>query len=117
MQANLPEYSTAIFEGAQGVLLDEWRGFHPYTTWSTVTLQHALDMVAESRADEVCMLGLTRAYTTRHGAGPLPTWTNDLDRRLRDQGNPTNAWQGTIRNGWLDLVLLRYAAHGCRRNA
>ena len=25
-----------VFEGAQGVLLDEWRGFHPYTTWSTV---------------------------------------------------------------------------------
>ncbi|HEX9066670.1 MAG TPA: adenylosuccinate synthetase [Streptosporangiaceae bacterium] len=26
-----------IFEGAQGVLLDEWHGFHPYTTWSTTT--------------------------------------------------------------------------------
>lgn len=109
-QAVVPEYTTAIFEGAQGVLLDEWRGFHPYTTWSTVTLQHALAMVEESQAEELCTLGVTRAYMTRHGAGPLPTWDPELDARLSDPGNPTNAWQGTIRRGWLDLVLLRYAA-------
>ena len=47
---------------------------------------------------------------TRHGAGPLPTWNRELDARLADPGNPTNAWQGTIRRGWLDIVLLRYAA-------
>jgi adenylosuccinate synthase len=108
-QATMPEYTTAIFEGAQGVLLDEWRGFHPHTTWSTVTLHHALAMVEESEAEEVCTLGVTRAYMTRHGAGPLPTWSRELDAQLSDPGNPTNAWQGTIRRGWLDLVLLRYA--------
>ena len=32
---------TVVFEGAQGVLLDEWQGFHPYTTWSTTTLANA----------------------------------------------------------------------------
>jgi adenylosuccinate synthase len=110
LRATVPDYTTAIFEGAQGVLLDEWRGFHPYTTWSTVTLHHALDMIEESGADEVCALGVTRAYMTRHGAGPLPTWDPELDARLLDPGNPANAWQGTIRRGWLDLVLLRYAA-------
>ena len=108
-QAVVPDYTTAIFEGAQGVLLDEWRGFHPYTTWSTVTLQHALAMVEESEAEEFCTLGVTRAYMTRHGAGPLPTWDPELDARLSDPGNPTNAWQGTIRRGWFDLVLLQYA--------
>ncbi len=108
-QSAAPNYTTAIFEGAQGVLLDEWRGFHPHTTWSTVTLHHALAMVEESEAGEVCTLGVTRAYMTRHGAGPLPTWDAELDAQLADPGNPTNAWQGTIRRGWLDLVLLRYA--------
>jgi hypothetical protein len=108
-QSTMPDYFTAIFEGAQGVLLDEWRGFHPYTTWSTVTAHHALAMVEESGADEVCMLGITRAYMTRHGAGPLPTSDFELDAKLADPGNPTNAWQGTIHRGWLDLVLLRYA--------
>jgi len=106
---HVPEYTTAIFEGAQGVLLDEWRGFHPHTTWSTVTLDHALAMVEQSGADEVCTLGVTRAYMTRHGAGPLPTWSAELDARLADPGNPANDWQGTMRRGWLDLVLLQYA--------
>ena len=110
IQATLPACTTAIFEGAQGVLLDEWRGFHPHTTWSTVTLHHALAMVHQSDAEEVCTLGVTRAYMTRHGAGPLPTWSTELDTKLSDPGNPMNAWQGTIRRGWLDAVLLRYAA-------
>jgi adenylosuccinate synthase len=109
LQATVPVHTTAVFEGAQGVLLDEWRGFHPHTTWSTVTLHHALAMVEASDAEEFCTLGATRAYMTRHGAGPLPTWAPDLDAKLADPGNLTNAWQGTIRRGWLDLVLLRYA--------
>lgn len=109
LQAVMPSYTTAIFEGAQGVLLDEWRGFHPHTTWSTVTLEHALDMAEESDAEGVSILGVTRAYATRHGAGPLPTSSPDLDAALSDPGNPKNDWQGTIRRGWLDLVLLRYA--------
>jgi adenylosuccinate synthase len=108
-QSAVPHFSTAIFEGAQGVLLDEWRGFHPYTTWSTVTLHHGLAMIEESGAEELCTLGVTRSYMTRHGAGPLPTYDAELDARLTDPGNPTNAWQGTIRRGWLDMVLLRYA--------
>src|SRR4051812_29675219 len=33
-----------VFEGAQGVLLDEWRGWHPYTTWSTTTFDNALEL-------------------------------------------------------------------------
>lgn len=110
IRATLPACTTAIFEGAQGVLLDEWRGFHPHTTWSTVTLHHALAMIEENDAEEVCTLGVTRAYMTRHGAGPLPTWSCKLDAQLSDSGNPTNAWQGTIRRGWLDMLLLRYAA-------
>jgi adenylosuccinate synthase len=52
---------------------------------------------------------LTRAYQTRHGAGPLPSFDAKLDARLSDPGNPANAWQGALRHGWLDLVLLRYA--------
>lgn len=108
--AAVPECRTAIFEGAQGVLLDEYRGFHPYTTWSTVTPHHAWELVEEMQVDAVAVLGLTRAYTTRHGAGPLPTYSADLTARLPDPGNPANAWQGSLRSGWLDLPLLRYAA-------
>ncbi len=110
LQPSPPACKTAIFEGAQGVLLDEWRGFHPHTTWSTVTLQHALAMAEKSGADALCILGVTRSYLTRHGVGPLPTWSPELDRLLSDSGNPVNAWQGAMRRGWLDLMLLSYAA-------
>ena len=36
-----------VFEGAQGVLLDEWRGFHPYTTWSTTTFDNAAELIGD----------------------------------------------------------------------
>ncbi len=106
----VPEHETALFEGAQGVLLDEYRGFHPHTTWSTVTAHHAWELVQQTGAEAVSVLGITRAYTTRHGDGPFPTFSPELTARLADPGNPWNAWQGNIRCGWLDLPLLRYAA-------
>ncbi len=110
ISARIPECQIAILEGAQGVLLDEYRGFHPHTTWSTVTLHHAWELVEQLEADEVAVLGITRSYTTRHGDGPLPTCSAELTGRLQDPGNPWNPWQGSFRCGWLDLPLLRYAA-------
>jgi adenylosuccinate synthase len=110
IDAEFPECHTAIFEGAQGVLLDEYRGFHPHTTWNTVTAHHAWEMVHQMGAEAVAVLGITRAYTTRHGEGPLPTFSPELTTRLEDPGNPWNRWQGSQRCGWLDLPLLRYAA-------
>jgi adenylosuccinate synthase len=114
--SELPACHTVIFEGAQGVLLDEWHGFHPYTTWSTVTPLHAWELCAERGIDDVTVLGVTRAYATRHGAGPFPTWSRDWTA-MTDPGNPTNAWQGSIRCGPLDRVLLDYAARICRIDA
>ena len=110
----MPDCRTAIFEGAQGVLLDEWNGFHPYTTWSTVTPQHAWEILAETDCRDVTVLGVTRAISTRHGVGPFPTWSREMTARFIDKGNPTNPWQGSIRFGPLDLVLLDYAARVCR---
>lgn len=100
-----------IFEAAQGVLLDEWRGFHPHTTWSTTTTANAETLLAEAGYNgRITRLGLTRAYTTRHGAGPLPTEDADLIRALPDRRNGEHLWQQGFRVGWLDGVLLRYAA-------
>jgi adenylosuccinate synthase len=110
IDAAVPAFRTAIFEGAQGVLLDEYRGFHPHTTWSTVTPHHAWELVHAMDIEAVAVLGITRAYTTRHGEGPLPTFSAELTNRLQDAGNPWNPWQGGMRSGWLDLLLVRYAA-------
>jgi adenylosuccinate synthase len=95
-----------VFEGAQGVLLDEWRGFHPYTTWSTTTFANAEQLIAE--ADQTAVrLGVTRCYMTRHGPGPFVSEDTSLD--LPETHNGRNRWQGAFRTGHLDAVALRYA--------
>lgn len=99
-----------IMEGAQGVLLDEWRGFHPHTTWSTCTFDNALELVREW-GGEAYRLGVVRSYATRHGAGPFPTEDRDLD--FPEPHNRWGPWQEGFRLGWFDGVLLRYAVEAC----
>jgi adenylosuccinate synthase len=103
-----------VFEGAQGVLLDEWRGTHPHTTWSTCTFDNALDLLrAHGYAGETRRWGVLRAYATRHGAGPFPTESQALTAHLDEPHNPAGAWQGAFRAGWSDRVLARYAMAAC----
>lgn len=98
-----------VFEGAQGVLLDEWRGFHPYTTWSTTTFANAETLLAEAglRAQAAVRLGVVRTYMTRHGPGPFVTEDPTLERPEPD--NRDGRWQGVFRTGHFDAVAYRYA--------
>jgi adenylosuccinate synthase len=99
-----------IFEGAQGVLLDEWHGFHPYTTWSTTTFANTAALLDEAGYDGVTTrLGVLRAYATRHGPGPFVTEDAALAAALPEPHNATNPWQRAFRVGYLDLVAARYA--------
>ncbi|MFD6735908.1 adenylosuccinate synthetase, partial [Micromonospora aurantiaca] len=99
---------TCVFEGAQGVLLDEWHGFHPYTTWSTTTFANAETLLAEAgMAGTAQRLGVLRTTTTRHGPGPLVT--EDAALPFTDRHNGTNPWQGRFRFGHFDAVAHRYA--------
>jgi len=99
-----------VFEGAQGVLLDEWRGFHPHTTWSTISAAAVEAVLADAGIDApVQHLGVLRSYLTRHGPGPLPTHDRTLDARLAEPHNAEDGWQGAFRRGHPDAVLLRYA--------
>lgn len=101
---------TVVFEGAQGVLLDEWYGFHPYTTWNTTTLENAETLLSECNySGEVSRLGVIRSYATRHGAGPFVSESTELTRLLPDPHNGLGKWQGAFRVGYLDAVALRYA--------
>ncbi|WP_198086405.1 adenylosuccinate synthetase [Variovorax sp. E3] len=99
-----------VFEGAQGVLLDEWRGFHPHTTWSTISTAAVEAVLHDTGIDApVQHLGVLRSYLTRHGVGPLPTHDPALDARLAEPHNADEGWQGVFRRGHPDAVLLRYA--------
>jgi adenylosuccinate synthase len=99
-----------VFEGAQGVLLDEWHGWHPYTTWSTTTTQNALGLLADAgRPAGAFRLGLVRTVTTRHGAGPLVGDDPALAGRLDEPHNGLNPWQRAFRVAPFDAVAHAYA--------
>jgi len=110
IHTRLTKAGIVLFEGAQGVLLDEWRGFHPHTTWSTIStaaVEQALTRFGVHTPVE--HYGVLRTYLTRHGAGPLPTEDASLDALLPEPHNTAQGWQGRFRRGHPDAVLLRYA--------
>ena len=115
LQRLVDETETVLFEGSQGVLLDEWFGFHPYTTWSTTTSENAEQLLSELSHDAmVTRLGLVRAYTTRHGHGPFVTEDASLAEQFPEQHNAFGRWMGAFRYGYLDLVAHRYAVEATR---
>jgi adenylosuccinate synthase len=93
-----------LFEGAQGVLLDQSVGFFPYVTRSTTTFANALDLIGDRPATR---MGVMRSYATRHGAGPFVTEDDSLDHA--ELHNAFGPWQQGWRRGHFDLVAARYA--------
>lgn len=98
---------TVIFEGAQGVLLDQDFGFHPHTTWSDCTFGNAYQILRGKFGGEPKRIGVLRAHMTRHGAGPFPTENKDMV--VKTDHNQYGEWQEGLRFGYLDLVLAKYA--------
>lgn len=97
-----------IFEGAQGLLLDQALGFAPHCTWSDCTARQARELLAEAAPGlELCVQGVLRAHALRHGPGPLPSESSEV--RPRGDHNAANPWQGPVRYGWFDAVLARHA--------
>jgi adenylosuccinate synthase len=100
-----------LLEGAQGALLDIDQGTYPFVTSSNTTTGGAAtgSGLAPSALDYV--LGITKAYTTRVGAGPFPTELEDgIGEHLASAGNEFGATTGRARRcGWLDAVTLRHA--------
>lgn len=106
---------TVVFEGAQGVLLDQDVGFHPHTTWSSTTTTNAESLLEQAGYNNsVTRLGVLRAYMTRHGHGPFVTEDKALTETLPDSHNYFSEWQHGFRVGWPDLVMARYAVEANR---
>jgi adenylosuccinate synthase len=105
--ALLADRGLVVFEGAQGLLLDQDRGAFPYVTRSHTGIRNVLDIAAEAGIAALDVTYVTRAYLTRHGAGPL---ANELPGKpyaaIEDRTNVPNEFQGTLRFAHLDLDLL-----------
>jgi adenylosuccinate synthase len=109
---------TILAEGAQGTLLDIDHGTYPFVTSSSTVAPAALTGLGlgMTAACDACVTGVVKAFQTRVGSGPFPTEVSgELAQRLRGTGaNPWDEYGTTTgrprRVGWLDGVLLRYAA-------
>ncbi|MRR38774.1 adenylosuccinate synthase, partial [bacterium] len=113
----LKQGQSVLAEGAQGTLLDLDHGTYPFVTSSTTVAPAALTGLGLgiTAARDAHVMGVTKAFQTRVGAGPFPTEIKGkASERLRGTGaNPWDEFGTTTgrprRVGWLDGVLLRYA--------
>ena len=103
---------SVLLEGAQSALLDVDFGTYPFVTSSHPTSAGALVGSGIPPTEVDAVIGVAKAYTTRVGAGPFPTEdSGETGEFLRRVGGERGATTGRARRcGWLDLVLLRYAA-------
>jgi len=97
-----------LYEGAQGALLDIDHGTYPYVTASSTTAGGAATGTGVGPGYLDYVLGITKAYTTRVGAGPFPTELfDDVGQHLGTKGHEIGATTGRDRRcGWLDMVSL-----------
>lgn len=108
LNGELAQDTTVLFEGAQGVLLDEDYAFFPYATRSKTTTVNAETLLNEAGySGKPLKLGIVRSYGVRHGPGPFVT-EDVLD--LPDPHNAMNKWQREFRVGHFDAIATKYAA-------
>lgn len=111
MNQQLKEGNRVLAEGAQGSMLDVDFGTYPFVTSSnTITAAACKGLgVAPNQIKDI--IGISKAYCTRVGAGPFPTGQyNEIGEKLRVIGHEFGATTGRERGcGWIDLVALKYA--------
>ena len=107
-----------IFEGSQGILLDQDFGFFPNVTRSNTTSKNALSIINNDKylsminKSDIEIYYITRSYQTRHGNGYMSNENLFGELNLKNnelETNVTNEWQGNFRKSVLDIDLLKYA--------
>ena len=98
-------YSSIIFEGSQGLLLDMENGFMPHCTPSKV----GLNGISEEYLQNAEVFLVMRSYLTRHGNGYNPVGESFVRKYFTNLEEPTNlddGPQGQFKVGLLDLDLV-----------
>lgn len=97
--------SDIVFEGAQGLLLDQDNTeYFPHVTRSNTGIKNVRRLCAQAGVDAIDAYYVSRTYTTRHGAGPLPG--EDPAMSFEDNTNLDHPWQGKLRFAPLDVPAL-----------
>ena len=100
-----------IAEGANATMLDTDFGTYPYVTSSSTTVGGVCTGLGVPPQAIETPIGIVKAYTTRVGAGPFPTWLEDeIGDRMQSVGHEWGATTGRKRKcGWLDLNVVKYS--------
>ena len=112
---NIRDFKTLIFENGQGLQLDQEYGAFPYVTRSNTGFRNIgkflkRNNLFENDQSQVDVYYLSRCYTTRHGAGPLPFERDQLPGfNIVDETNKTNRFQGSLRLAPLNLMAITRA--------
>jgi adenylosuccinate synthase len=110
VQAGLKADESFLLEQAMGTFLDTDWGTYPFVTGSTTIPSAASAGLGIPPRYITNVIGVTKAYTTRVGAGPLPTEITDTRSAVFEQFGEVAATTGRIRRvGWLDLEIVRTA--------
>jgi len=101
-----------LFEGAQGTMLDIDHGTYPFVTSSSAAAGGACTGTGVPPTRINGIIGVSKAYITRVGAGPFPSESLDaMGDLIRNRGNEFGSVTGRPRRcGWFDVPLLRYTA-------
>lgn len=112
VQKGLAARKNFLLEQAMGTFLDPDWGTYPFVTGSTTLASAATAGLGIPPRAITRIIGVTKAYTTRVGGGPLPTEIlDDAHAQARETLTEIAATTGrTRRAGWLDLELVRFAA-------
>jgi len=96
-------HNTVIFEGAQGLMLDQQSPDFPHVTRSNTGVKNVMNILrsmneqlTDFELEDFEVIYVSRAYTTRHGAGPLD-FEQELPYDITDETNIPNDSQGAIR--------------------
>ena len=103
------DYDTLIFEGGQGLLLDQSNmGDFPHLTPSSVGSYNIHNVINNIGAESTDVFYVSRSYMTRHGAGPMDEECEkkDINPTIVDTTNIPNDWQGSLRFGYIDTDKL-----------
>lgn len=104
--AGIGQCKDPVFEGAQGLLLDQNnKEFFPHLTHSNTGMQNVNILCQQAGITEKEIYYVSRTYLTRHGAGPLPR--EDSSMHFEDATNQPNPFQGTLRFAPLNERELR----------
>ncbi|HEY9062111.1 MAG TPA: adenylosuccinate synthase [Pseudobacteroides sp.] len=108
----ISEGKNILFEGAQATFLDLDFGTYPYVTSSNPVAGGVCIGAGIGPTYINDVYGVLKAYTSRVGAGPFPTeQNNEIGDQIRELGFEYGTTTGRPRRcGWLDLVMIRYAA-------